>query len=271
MKLKDDTTPARSSGPGAAHVRWSMFGARGPMLEEHDKGGGSGGQKPAGEGSEGTTDDGDDAGGDKAEAKFTQADLDRIVNERLERDRRERGKSKAKPDSSRPESKKQKAEPESSTWVFEFTDALDAVVEETGVKPSRGLKSRMRADFQREQPDDPDAWIKSWFDDAGLKKPDTQNTQQQQQSSKKDGGEGAVDQKKTGNGSTISDKGGAGGTVLDFEAKLSERPLELTKLDVERLYEKHGEEKANILIRDSVNRKLAKLKLVADPRRGKSN
>lgn len=90
MTLNDRKTKTTTSGPGGAHVSWRMFGARGPLLDEHDSGGGSAGggssssttaTTTATTGSEG----GDTAGNSTAGgtgAKFTpeqQAEVNRIA------------------------------------------------------------------------------------------------------------------------------------------------------------------------------------------------
>lgn len=263
--MKEETKTMRTSGSGGAHLGWSMFGARGPLLAPEPEGGGGGDPKPPGQG-------GDPAlpkptiepkPGGEGDKLFTQADLDRHIQERIDRDRRSRGTPTPPADTKKKSSKAENSD-DSTTWVFDFTDSYDAITEERGIKPSRGLKSRMRTAFGAERPTDPDAWIAGWLDDAGLvKKSDTPNPQQQQAK----GGEAIVPEKKTGDGPPNSDKGGAGGVPLDFEAKLTERPLELTKLDIQRLVVKHGEEKANVMIRDAVNAKLSNMKLKADPKR----
>lgn len=239
-----------------------MFGARGPLLEEKD-GGGSGGQPPP--------------KGDKpaevvppekksAEDKlFTQADLDKHITERLDRERRKWSSDRdGKPSNTDTKNNSKAENPGDPSWIFDFTDTLDALCEEREIKPSRGLKAKLRTAFAAERPDNPHAWMSEWFDDVGLKK-STPNPQQPQQPENGDGK--MTKQLKTGEGLPQSDKGGAGGVVLDYEAKLAERPLELTKSDIDRIMEKHGPVKGCVMIRDAVDRKLKNIKLVADPRR----
>lgn len=266
MKLNDKATQQRTSGPGGAHTCWSMFGARGPLREGEDDGGSGGGGDPP---KDPPKPDDKAKGSDKL---FTQAELEQHITTRLERDRRERAKGspsgQQQPPSKSDPTNDSKAAGDSK-WIFEFTDTIDQLVEETGAKVTRAQKAKMRDDYERSRPQDPDAWGKSWFELFGLAttKSSPQNPNSQ---APKNGGEGSVPDPKNGSGAPISDKGGASGTVLDFEAKLREKPLELTKLDLQRLVEKHGEEKVPALIREAVDRKLSSIKLVANPKRARS-
>jgi hypothetical protein len=237
-----------------------MFGARGPLLEdEKDKAGG--GQPPPPKDEKPKDEKPKDPPKDEPKT-FTEDQLEDIVQERLARDRRARGvKHQPEPPAKK---SKQADNADDSTWVFDFTDAFDAAVDERGVKPTRGLKAKMRTAYQAERPEDPDAWVSSWLDDVGLKKSSTPPSQTQQP---KEGEKPPVPPKPNGSGPGVSDKGGAGGAPVDFETKLSEDPLGITDADIKKLYEKHGEEKANHLIRKAVDRKLETVKLVADPRR----
>lgn len=250
-----DTTRTRSSG--GAHLGHWMFGARGPLLEEEkDKAGG--GQPPPPKDGEKPKDP--PAAPPKDEPKtFTEDQVEEMVQQRLARDRRARG-GEHKPEP--PAKKSKQAESDDSTWVFDFTDAFDAAVDERGLKPTRGLKAKMRSAYQAERPDDPDAWVTSWLDDVGLKKTTTPPPPKEPKE-----GEQPPVPKPNGSGPGLSDKGGAGGAPVDFESKLSENPLGITDADIGKLVDKHGFEKANHMIRVAVDRKLETVKLVADPRR----
>jgi len=251
-------------GTGAAHHSWWMFGARGPCLAPEPEGGGS----PSGSGGgDDPPDPGDDPPpGDKPDGKaageklFTQADMDRAVKERLDRERRSSQRQKTSSDK-KPESKSSKAETD-PRLIYEFQDELESVLDETGLKPSPGLKRRMRDAYVSDRPDDPTSWIKSWLDDAGLKKPAPPPDNNKQAKA-----DDVADPKK-GSAPPISDKGPpAPGGARDVDALLLERPLELSDGDIERLQLKHGPDKANTLIREHVNASLRRMKLIADPRR----
>jgi hypothetical protein len=121
----------------------------------------------------------------------------------------------------------------------------------------------MRTAFIAERPDDPNAWIKGWFDDAGLKSPSTTTDNS---SKKKDDVSDA--KKRSDAGPPISNKGPAApGGARDPDQISLERPLELTKSDIARLRSKHGVAKADDMIRDRVNAFLRTVKLTADPRK----
>jgi hypothetical protein len=93
--MKTKTT--HRSGAGGSHIGFRMFGARGPLLQEADAGGGSSGGSEASETAEAQT-AGDKPAGSPGEAKsFTQADVDRIVKERLDKERRKQGKPSPAP------------------------------------------------------------------------------------------------------------------------------------------------------------------------------
>jgi hypothetical protein len=221
------------------------------------------------DGKPGGTGDGKGSGGDlpphtppKAERTFSQAEVDRIVNDRLARDRQSRGQASG-PDKT--EGKKPEGGISSDpTWVFDMQDAIEAAIDEVGgAKLTPGQKRRMRADYAQTRPSDPNAWAKTWLEDLGFKKPEPNNPSQ----AKKD--DDVKLEPKPGDATPIrSDKGPpAPGGARDPDQISLERPLEMTRSDIERLQEKHGEEKANAMIRDRVNAALRKMKLVADPRR----
>lgn len=265
MKHTIDETNAHGSGSGGAHVRWLMFGARGPLLAPEPEGGagGDGGQKPPGDKPPADppppSDDDDDNDDDQGEGakRYSQADVDRIVAKRLARAERKRG---PEPDpKSKKDSKPVKSE---ALLVTEFSDAFDDICDERGVKPGRGLKTRMRNAFLVEAPSDPDGWIESWLDDAGLKQATTTDNTKQQSSKKDEADKTEIKR----DGPIKSDKGGVGGVTRDADAVLLEDPGKLTKDDIARLRLKHGRDKANAMIAERGRKYLETVKLVVDRR-----
>jgi hypothetical protein len=266
-------------GPGAAHIRYGMFGARGPLLAPEDSGG-SGGSTGSttgdatGNTTTTTTDQTQQAagGGQPKMLTMTQADFDRQIQERLDRDRKARGGQQSQQRQETRQSEgtgqtQQQANGATSVdamFQLEMNDAIEAIEEKLGVKLPATAKKRIRTVGSVERPGDKEAYVTGWVNDLGLgKKTDnTQNTNQStgQQTQQQNG-------QQTNNGFS-SDKGGAnGGETRDFEQLSLERPLELTQDDIQRMHLKHGEEKANGMIRDRVNAYLRNIKLVADPRR----
>lgn len=245
-------------GTGAAHIGFPMFGARGPCLDPEDKadkpgGSGSGeGDPPAPKDED--ADDGD--GGD--DKRYTPAEVEEIVQKRLDRERRQQQKRQPAP--KKPEPKSSKADTPDPTLIYEFQDALEAVVDETGVKLNADLKKRLRTLYVSEQPDDPDAWIKGWLKAAGIQKPPSPDNKQAKDDAV------AASKKASDDGKPpISDKGSAAsGGVRDPDQIALERPDDLTDADIERIYLKHGVEKGDELIRDRVNAYLRRIKLRAD-------
>jgi hypothetical protein len=125
--------------------------------------------------------------------------------------------------------------------------------------------ARMRAAFQSENPSDVTAWSSSYLTDMGLVKDPTappnagQPPPQDPNVPKPPAGSNAAPPR--------SDKGPPSpGDAKDYDKALLENPLELTKVDIERLRAKYGFEEANAKIKDNVMRALAKVKVVGDPR-----
>lgn len=266
MKQHEDLYSKRPSGNGGAHVRWSMFGARGPLLNKEGEGsggsggGGSGGEGGGAGGEGGGAGDGGEggSGGDDGKIVMTQAELDKIVQDRVNRDRAARSKQqppKQNPPPKPPANNSNADNSSDPTWVFDFQDAYDSVTDELGTKAATGMKKRMRDQFARERPSDPNAWVKSWFEDMGSKPPSTTNENSKGSangtSSSKQGSE--VKQPP------VSDKGAANGGAREFDSITN--PNDLTASDVERLIAKHGEEKANQMIGQMSVRWLSKTKL----------
>lgn len=264
-------------GRGAYSAGLGLFGRPSRLMApEGDTGsGGTGGAGGAtGEGAGGTGGQSGDSGG--GERKFTEADVNRIVTDRLARAARKGGDSgrqqQAASDGTEAKQTSKADTPDTAMLLADFQDNVDALSEQLGVKVPAEFKKRIRSLYVSERPAEPDAWLKGWFDAAGLTKTADKAGSGNSQQNNNQGQQTKIDDDKakqqTGNGTVInSDKGGAGGGTVDFEAKLNERPLDLTALEIERLQEKHGEEKANAMIRDRVNAALRKIKLVADPRK----
>lgn len=237
---------------GAGSGRVTIFGRSFVRFEEEkETGGGGGGQTPAATTTE-------TSGGKPPEKTYTAAEVAAIVQDRLEREKRKTPEPGKKPTS--------KAEPNNSdaSWVFDLQDAIDAQTEERAVKVPQGLKKRMRASFAAERPDDPNAWVGSWLDDAGLvKKPPESTTTTNEKAA-----ESKATTTQTTSQKSVSDKGTAAVTTRDVDA--IENPMDYTQVDIERLYEKHGEDKANELITKKVMDWFKNVKIVPDrggPRR----
>lgn len=267
-------------GPGAAHIGFAMFGARGPLMNEVDAGGGAGGSaagasgNAGGEGNAGASGQAQQQSGGASPKLFTQADLDRIVAERVARVKQsggggqvQRTEQRSEADSSTGNGQKKQTDSApgmDAAWLIEFGDAIDAVSEEMGAKVSAGMKKRMRAIANAEgvKADGMQKYVKDFGQEFGLwKKTDnTQNTNQN--------GEQRQQTTQQHTTQTInSDKGGAtNADVRDLDdVMLNERPLEITGDAIARLQEKHGFDKANEMIKSKVDVALSKLKLVADP------
>jgi hypothetical protein len=234
-------------GPGSA--RLSLFGRTFVRFEEEKDGGGGGGGAGTPPASAG-------AGGAKGDEKeFSRAEVEAIVKDRLAR---------AKPKSSpEPEKKSSKAGTDDATWVFDLQDAMDAAAEERGVKVPQGLKKRMRASFAAERPDDPSAWVSSWLDDAGLVKKAAEAAASTTPTSDKAEEKAATDATKATDKKPISDKGGA---PMPKDVEEITNPNDLTEVDIERIYAKHGEDKGNELISKMAAKWLESVKVVPDRR-----
>lgn len=271
-------------GSGAAHVRYGMFGARGPLLAPEDAGGGSASGAAGGDAGGGSTTDqqqqqqqtAQQGGAAGVQGKtYTQAQLDQIIGERLSRDRKERGNASSGQQSQQRQETRQSesngtgtqqatTQPVDAVFALEMNDAIEAIEEKLGVKVPASARKRIRTVGAYEKPADKEAYVTGWVNDLGLgKKTDnTQNTNQ--------GKTGQQTQQQNGQGTNgfNSDMGGAsGGETRDLETLSLERPLELTGDDIQRMQLKHGADKANEMIRDRVNAYLRNVKLIADPRR----
>jgi hypothetical protein len=249
--MKDKQKAGISNGPGSA--RLTLFGRSFVRFEEEtDKGGGGGGTTTAAA----TAAAGGDAGGKSGEKTYTAAEVEGIVKDRLAR---------AKPKSPEPDNKTaKKADNADATWVFDLQDAIDAQTEERAVKVPQGLKKRMRAAFAAERPDDPNAWVGTWLDDVGLvKKTTTDTTTTESKAAEK-----ATTDTKSATAATkpISDKGTA---TVSRDVDEITNPNDLTAVDIERIYAKHGEDKGNELIATMAKKWLESVKIVPDrgPRR----
>lgn len=258
----------RTNGPGGAHIGFSMFGARGPLLEGADGSPGAaaapttppnGAPPPA----PGTTPAAPaptpaPPAQQQREKLYTQAEVNRIVADRVKRVKgRQQPARAADPSDDDPN-------PSNSTVDIEdLHDAIDIVSEEIGVKPSAGLRKRMRAAFRAEAPDDPDTWVRSWFDDAGLKKLTTtpSNTGESNGEPTKPG----VITVPVPTTPPISNKGPASGAPREFDSITN--PNELTQGDIDRLVAKHGEEKAFQMISALAQRWLKTVRIKIGPNR----
>ncbi len=239
--VQRSTFQTHGPGPRRIHILGRSFSR---MEEEGDKGGG-GEAKGTQPGTAATS----------TEKTYTAAEVENIVKDRLAR-----VKPKA---TEQPEKKTSKSENSGDpTWVFDLQDAIDAQTEERGVKIPQGLKKRMRSAFAAERPDDPSAWVGTWLDDVGLvKKADTTTTTTSEKPAEKKPTETTT---TTQTPKPISDKGGAAVTTNLDEIT---NPNDLTEVDVERLYAKHGEDKANEMITKAVMKWFEDVKIVPD--RGK--
>lgn len=183
---------------------------------------------------------------------FTQEQVDQIVRDRVAR-------VKAGGEATTPPTPKQQAQVTSTEskadptqTLMDFQDYMDSL---EGVKVPLGLKKRMRADFMAAKPPDPDAWGSAWLADVGIKPGTTQTTTTAQQAAGEQKSAGAT----TVTTPPISDKGAAQG-VREFEQITN--PRDLTKDDIERLQAKHGEDKANEMIREMARKYLRGKKFV---------
>lgn len=122
----------------------------------------------------------------------------------------------------------------------------------------------MRAAFRAEAPDDPTAWVRGWFDDAGLKKPDTTTTNPGAAAAAAALTPGAVIPVPTT--PPISNRGPASGAPREFEAFTN--PNDMTQGDIDRLVAKHGEDKAFEMISQLADRWLKTVRIKLGPDRG---
>lgn len=125
-------------------------------------------------------------------------------------------------------------------------DALHGAM--SGVTMPDGARRRMLSAFEAENPDDPTAWVNTYVADFGF----------QRSGSAAAAGAGTQPPPAGAAPGTvqpppISDKGPPQGH-REFEQITN--PSELTASDIERLQAKHGEDKANDMIRDMARRYL---------------
>ncbi len=198
--------------------------------------------------------------------KFTQSQLDRILEDRLARQARQLAAATTKPSNTRTEKAASKAET-GPAWTWNHEDELSDLAKSEGVELSKGLKRRMRDDFEAKRPGDLTTWAKDWWSDLpGLKAANGNNaTATTQQSSKSE--QNGSEVKRVASNGNMSDRGTASGESRDYQFILDNRPGELTAHDIQWLQNKHGFEKANAMIAEKVRTHLKTIKLVPDRRR----
>jgi hypothetical protein len=193
--------------------------------------------------------------------RFSTADVERIVRDRLARESRKSAPRSESKSESRTESRNSKAET-GTGWTWDHEDALNALVDEEGLKLSPGLKKRMRSDFAISKPEDLTTWAKGWFGDTGIKqaaatKPNNNVTQQSEKAP-------PPEPKRTG--PALSDKGSATTGHRDADTAL-ENMSELTQGDIARIHAKYGFEKGNQMIAEAATRMMHTVRPVPDRRR----
>jgi hypothetical protein len=249
-------------GAGGAHVR--PDGRPTFCMAPEDSGGGSGAASTSGAAGNATSGT-QPTGGDATERTFKQDEVNRIAAQAREEGRKSASKDAVTKTTSAPATDEspltmkqlsQQLADERLARTFDKKTAKLDLDEETSGELFELYKGKPESER--------DKWLEKRAKVYAGRGIDTSTTNANSQQSKT--GESNAS-KANDMSSTISDKGAAGAAAVDVDAKLKERPRELSASEITTLQEKHGVEKANDMIKDSVLASLKNVKLVADPRR----
>jgi hypothetical protein len=236
---------ARSSGPGAAHLGPGTGHAfrRGILREGENDGAGGAGGKPAGQPAPGAQ--GTPAPQQQQQAAPAQQPQQQPAQQQPQQQQAPKAPAAPAASSSTPAANDQQ-------WPFECQDAIDTVVEETGVKLTAGAKRAIRTSYGQAQPQDGVAFVRDWITNIGLVAPSKSAAGGQSNTNNAGGAPAGEKAKGTGMPPPASNIGPPSGGQRDFESIT--HPNELTQDDRKRLEAQHGVVKANDMIRELAER-----------------
>jgi hypothetical protein len=173
----------KTSGSGSAMQHWSMFGARGALLNQEGDSGGGGGSTAA---SSSTTPppaaSTSSPGTAPAEGKaFTQEQVNEIVQQRLAEDRARRSNGQQQQAAQKPGSQ---ATPPAGMMpideverIIERNTAFERVTATANLTDAQ--RGRMLAALKQERPEDVATWSRQYLEDMGLGRQPATTTQTQ--------------------------------------------------------------------------------------------
>jgi hypothetical protein len=179
-----EKTTHKTSGSGSAMQRWSMFGARGPLLNEEGSGGGGAGNTSAATTTNTTTTA--PAGNTTSQPAtapaegsrtFTQEQVNDIVKQRLADERARRGnegQQTQKPNGQVTPPPPGMMSVDEVERIIERNTAFERVTAQASL--TEGQRARMMQALKHERPEDVAAWSRSYLEDLGLGRPSTTTT-----------------------------------------------------------------------------------------------
>ncbi len=261
MKLSN-----HKSGPGAAHIGFSMFGARGPLREEEGAGGSSAAPVAPTAAAQGEP---APAPGAPAEKLLPQSQVSTLIAEaKRETEAKTRARvlqeiEAAKAPTPKPAAKSDGLMSAADVQALLSRDRAFTRATATANLNDRQL-ARMEAALNAENPSDVAAWSAAYIEDLGIGKPATQPV----------AALAAEPIKPTPTAPppapavNISDKGPASpGGARDSQGIYDTRPQDATRDDFERIATVMGREKALQFAADRINAYLRTVKLVPENRR----
>lgn len=263
MKLSN-----HKSGPGAAHIGFSMFGARGPLREEEGAGGSSAAPvapPPAAPGEPAP------APGAPAEKLLPQSQVSTLIAEaKRETEAKTRARvlqeieaAKAPPPAPKPAAKSDGSMSAADVQALLARDRAFTRATATANLNDRQL-ARMEAALNADNPSDVAAWSAAYIEDLGLAKLVTQPVAAIAAEPIKP----APATTPPAPATNISDKGPASsGGSRDSQGIYDTRPQDATRDDFERIATVMGREKALQFAADRINAYLRTVKLVPENRR----
>jgi hypothetical protein len=181
-----EKTTHKTSGSGSAMQRWSMFGARGPLLNEEGAGGGGAAGNTAAtttnttttQASAGNTTSQPGTAPAEGSRTFTQEQVNDIVKQRLADERARRGNEGQQQTQQKPTGQANPPPPgmmsvDEVERIIERNTAFERVTAQANL--TEGQRARMMQALKHERPEDVATWSRSYLEDLGLGRQSTTN------------------------------------------------------------------------------------------------